>query len=477
MTAKFYSKLYEILATYHYNTERVELMEEVLKYFLTTRDCNLSIPSKAREIYNNKVVSSMKLRAIKKVDSFGDFLKSEWFKQKCVLLHNIPKEFVPEYITMKFRPFSKIFEEKFGLNISSLWLFSFKLSEYLQFKKYMINFKDETYKFKSKEEYADLGFVAVPSTSYVEKWKNIVTLSIPELKRIFSGILSHFELEKVLEMFSMHLKDIHKDDVHINFSLKPLLRIDENTLVVLNAEYLTRALPIKYEKMLKDIKEYREAKGKSFEILAQDTLKMLPFKSLTFNVKYGDSSEVDAILEFENSLWFVEITSHSLSDRALEGDLIAIKKDLKKSIIKCIKQGKRCFEFCSTQPLSYYFAKGKINGVMIIVDGIYPQLNLNTYIDFFTEKIPIYVINWFDLRTLIDQPELSSFEDFLLWRVQQPMPIISFDEKDYWAFYFDHYTRDEEMKKTFKAMQEKNLRIFYISYRFNNKEYLEKLIS
>lgn len=88
---------------------------------------------------------------------------------------------------MKFNPFPESFKNKFGFNIQSLWLFSFKLLEYLNFKKYVTNFKDEVYKFKSKEEYADLGFVAVPPASYIEKWKNVITNSIPKLERVLSG--------------------------------------------------------------------------------------------------------------------------------------------------------------------------------------------------------------------------------------------------------------------------------------------------
>ncbi|MEO0199489.1 MAG: hypothetical protein ABIL91_07950 [candidate division WOR-3 bacterium] len=444
-------------------------MEEVLKHFMVKKDCNLDIPSKAREIFNKRILPLKSSRNDK------NFLKSEWFKQRCVLLHNIPQLFIPEYLIMKFNPFSESFKNKFGFNIQSLWLFSFKLLEYLNFKKYVTNFKDEVYKFKSKEEYADLGFVAVPPALYIEKWKNVITNSISELERVLSGLLSSYELKEVVETFSISWDNLDENKIEINFSLKPLLKINDDTLIVLNPEYLTRALPVKCEQLFKDIKEYRDAKGKTFEATAQATLKMLPFKSLSFNVEYGAGYEADAILEFEKSVWFVEVTSHPPSDKALEGDLNAIKRDLKRSIIKCIKQGKRCFDYSTTQPLSTFFAKRKINGILVIVDGIYPQLNLNNYVSFFKEKMPIYVINWFDLRTLAEQPEIGYFEDFLLWRTQQPMPIISFDEKDYWAFYFDRYIQDERMRETFRIMQEKNINAFYISYRFNNKEYLENL--
>jgi hypothetical protein len=465
---EFYSKLYEILATYRYNTERIELMEDVLKYFLISKDYNLDVPAKAREIFNQKY-SSLKssLREEKN-------LKSEWFKQKCILLYNIPQRYIPEYILKKFHPFSRVFEDKFGLSFDSLLLFSFNLLKYLQFKKDMIRFKDEVYRFKSKTEYVDLGFVATPSSTYIEQWKNVITVNISELKRILSGILSANEVKRTLEFFSIKLEDISNEG-RINLPLEPILKVDEDTLIILNPEYLTRALPMKYEKIFKGIKEYNDAKGISFEALAQNTLKMLPFKSLSFNVEYGANYEVDAILEFDRSIWFVEMTSHPPSDKALEGDFMAIKRDLKKSIMKCIEQGKRCFSHHDKPPLSYFFEKEKINGIMVIVDGVYPQLNLNTYISFFKEDVPIYVINWFDLRTLIDQPEVNCFEDFLLWRIQRPMPIISFDEKDYWAFYFDYFVQNEEAREAFNKMREKQINTFYISYRFNSKEHLENI--
>ncbi|MEM3368496.1 MAG: hypothetical protein QW193_01195 [Nitrososphaerales archaeon] len=469
----FYTKLYEILATRQYNSERTELLEDVLRYFLIKKDLALDIPTKTREIFDEKRNS---LKATQNVQNKEKFLKSEWFKQGCLLLSNIPHRYVPEYITEKFTPFATKFKDKFDLNMDSLWLFSFKTMEYVQFKKYMTGFKDGVYKFKSKDEYADLGFVAIPSDSYVEKWKNIVTLSISELERVLSGFMSTYETRKILALLSMNLENLDKDSEFIKFPLKPILKINEDTLILLTPEYTIRALPLNYERIFKEIKEYRESKGISFEALAQNTLKKLPFRSLTFNVKYGNGYEVDAIVEFQKSIWFVEVTSHPPSDKSLEGNLNSIEKDLKNSIIKCINQGKRCFDYNNELPLLYFFKKAKTKGILVVVDGVYPQLNLNTFISFFEEKLPVYIINWFDLRTLIDEPELQQFEDFLLWRTQQPMPVISFDEKDYWAFYFDRYVQNEKVRTAFEIMQKKQIRNFYISYRFNNKEYLENLV-
>jgi Holliday junction resolvase-like predicted endonuclease len=468
----FLAKLYEILATLQYNSERTELLYDVLKHFLAKKDLTLDIPTKAREIFNEKEES---LKGMQGAQNEEEFLKSEWFKQKCLLLLNIPYQYIPEYVMGKFTPFAKDFEDKFNFDMSSLLKFSLGLMEYLNFKKHMIGFKNEVYKFNSKNEYADLGFVAVPPKTYIEKWKNIITISISELKRILAGLLSTYEIIKVLTILSIDLKNLNENLKSIEFSLKPILKINEDTLILLTPNSIIRSLPLNYEKLFKSIKKYRESKGISFEMLTQTTLKMLPFRSLTFNVKYGNGYEVDAILEFKRSIWFVEITSHPPSNKSLEGNLEWIKRDLKKSIMKCIKQGKRCFNYSNELPLFYFFKNEKIKGIFIIVDGVYPQLNLNTAISFFKEKMPIYIINWFDLRTLISQPELHQFEDFLLWRIQQPMPVISFDEKDYWAFYFDRYTQDKKVRNYFKIMQKKRINTLYISYRFNNKKYLENL--
>lgn len=107
---------------------------------------------------------------------------------------------------------------------------------------------------------------------------------------------------------------------------------------------------------------------------------------------------------------------------------------------------KRRLQYLKEEPLSHFARKGKVAGVLVLVDGVYPQLNMNTALEPFGEKTPVYVINWFDLRCLLDQPEMNKFEEFLLWRVQQPMPVICFDEKDCWAYYFDNYIHDERLR-------------------------------
>jgi len=466
---EFYNKLYEILATLQYNSERREILENVLRIFLVKKDSDIDITAEARKKYAEKE-EQIKIEKIR-----NELIsRSEWFKQEYLLLSNISHEYIPEYVIQKFSPFAKEFEEAYGFDMNTLWKFAFKIWEYVEFKKYMTRFTGEVYKFRSKKEYADLGFIAIPSKTYIEKWKNIANLSISEIERILSGIMSINEVKEVLRILSISLNKLPEDYEMLRFSSTPLLQIDKNTLVLLTPWYLTRALPSIYESLFKKCKSYLESKGKSFEKLSQNTLKALPFEALAFNVYYGNNFETDAIISFKKSHWITEISSHPLSLKSLQGNISAIDRDLRNTIKKCMVQGRRCLEHLNE--ISFCLSKNaKTKGILIIVDGVYPQLNMNTFINFFKEKIPIYVINWFDLRVLIDQPEIENFENFLLWRTQQPMPVVSFDEKDYWAFYFDYYEQDNEMKKSFETMKEKYLGCFYISYRFNKKDYLEKL--
>jgi len=469
---KFLLKLYEILATLEYNSERTEILEEILKKFLITRDTNINIKKESEEIFNE-----IFFKRIDKSKNFDIEIKKGLFKQKSMLLSNIPTEYVLEYLIGKFSPFAKLFEKRYDLNFDSIWLFAFKLTEYLEFKKYFSEFKDEIYRFKSKDEYANPKFVSLPSKDYTQKWRNVVTFSIDEIKRIFP-ICGH-DTDKCIEILSFSIKDIN-DTKEFNFHLKPFLKIDNDTLILLTPYYLIRALPTIYEFLFKRIKKYTTNKGKSFERLVQNTIKQLHFRLLAYNIEYQDGDktrETDAVIRFDNSVWFVEATSHPLSERALNGDWKAIEDDLKKTIKKCITQGENCLNNLDKEPLKTFSENIKVRGIMVVLDGIYPQLNVNTLFTFHNKPYPVYIINWFDLRLLLEQPEIDLFEKFLLWRtVNKPMPVICFDEKDYWAFYFDRYLKDKKIRDGFEIMQKNEDNLFYISYRFNNKDYLKNLV-
>jgi len=55
------------------------------------------------------------------------------------------------------------------------------------------------------------------------------------------------------------------------------------------------------------------------------------------------------------------------------------------------------------------------------------------------------------------------------------MPILCFDEKDYWGFYFDRFKVEKKVVEAFERMKEHQVVCIYISYRFNAKEYLDEI--
>ncbi len=101
-------------------------------------------------------------------------------------------------------------------------------------------------------------------------------------------------------------------------------------------------------------------------------------------------------------------------------------------------------------------------GIIIILEGIYPQLNTTTFFCIAQNKldIPRLIINYFDLKEILNQPNSYLFEEFLIWRTQKNMPIMCNDEMDYWIF-FSKYWHDSEMQKFLKkAIKNHNLIIY-----------------
>jgi len=472
-------KLYEILSALNYNSERGEFLEDVLLKFLVEKNPQLDIVSEVRALGDKKMASIKKSNdAIQKGEySKSEYLKTEWFTQETMLLSNLSQRFVPDYVLRKFTSYADEFKKRYTFDFNLLWLFAFKFSEYIEFKKMSTGFNDEIYMFKDKQEYADLGFVEVPHSIYTEQWKNVITVNKKELQRIFFGVLSSGDLEKVLEILSIGFDNLPNDPKKVHFSLTPFLQTEDD-IILMTPSYLCRSLPLIYELLFKKCKSYLNSKGNTFEKIVQSAFKNTPTQMLCFNVKYGEKNEfeADAVIAFKQSLWIIEASSHLPSMESLKGDLFHVRCDLNKTVKKCLIQGTRAVTKLNTMSLPVPYKDLNCKGIIIVVDGVYPNLNIEPLIEFsLSGNIPTYVINYFDLMTLLDQPECENFEDFLLWRTQKPMPVICFDEKDYWNYYFDRYKVLRDQRDAFKILQEKQSNLYYIGYRFNRKDYLGRM--
>ena len=83
-----------------------------------------------------------------------------------------------------------------------------------------------------------------------------------------------------------------------------------------------------------------------------------------------------------------------------------------------------------------------------------------------------------DLFLLSSQPDAHIFERFLLWRTGYlgKMPIVAYNEREYWAFFNDIFLMYEEIRKVFPKLIENETTIVYISARFNFKKHLAKIL-
>lgn len=466
----YLKSLYTLTAALRYNGEKVDLLESVLSDLLLNPRA-INIEKEAREIAKQippRLTAGQELS-----ESEYKSLRSEWFKLKRLLIRGVSENYVEEYIIGKFLPFSIEFEERYSIRWDALKTFCYKFMEYLEFRKHSAMFRDETYEFESMKDY-DPGSVKTPDNNFIDLWQAVSTIDIRDLKELFQNFLGAHELDKILSVLTIDDEDIKKES-EVNFALKPFVRIDSNTMILLTESYLIKALPLMYEALFKEISAFRDSKGDAFEKLVGFTLRGLPFRTLAFDRTYG-RYQIDAILEFEKTNWFVEVKSHPVTYESLSGNPVAIERDLEKSIEKAIAQGKICFQHLESNSLSYFKRNGKKNRILVVLDGTYPQLNPTTAIRFFNEEIPVYIINWFDLRELVEQKETLYFEEFLRWRITDPMPIVCFDEKDYWGYFFDRHLNVPHFDEIFKKSQEKMYRIFYSSPRFNDKSYLNRLL-
>ena len=463
--------LFEILATLNYNSERTDVLEEVLTKFLK-HPKSMDIAAEARMI---KEKSSSGLPVSHDTDDKNDLVKKLLFSHQGIINRSVPVQHVLEYLYGKYAQFAKEFENKYKVKWEALITVSFFLKAYIGDMMNSHRIIQDIYQYETKEEYGDPGFVKIPGSAYIDTQRRVLTIDKAGLYEGLAQDLTKDEIDYVTELLSYNANKALASDKR-NLFYKPLTRFGSDSFVILVPDYLVKNLPVVYEKLLREIPSYLDLKGKAFEYLCQQTLKLLPFKTLAFNRKYG-RYEVDAILELSRTNLIVEIKSHPPSERALDGELEAIKRDLEKTVRNGINQANRCIENLSSSSLAYFNGNGKRNQIFIIVDGLYPQLNTSNVVRYLNEKVTPYVINWFDLRTLIEQPDFSLFEEFLEWRTINPMPVFCFQETDYWSFYADRYRNSNEVRATFAKMQEMGHKLIYMSPRFNDKRYLSKIAS
>ncbi len=471
----FEQELFTILGYMQYNGTRAMLLEDILKDFLLK-------PSKM------DIQSSVKSKD--ESQRFKKFNKQTLFEKQFHLggTNLYPSQGLYESVK-RYDQFSDILKEDYGFStqgyVQSIRLIIEKMNIHCN----EIDFSPDEYQFKTKEEHTDTSFVSPPSKKYTENWKSVIQLN---KQKIFDNVISTQdfidEFGRVVEILSFTLEEFKKKDGKIHFQLKPILKINEEKFVLLTPHYLARCAPINLDVILRSCKrskEYIDVKGTHFEKMALGVLSKLPHIELETNIPY-QNGELDGLLNTKDTSWFVEISSRPPNIKSLEGDEVEIDIDIERSIEKCKNQALKAISMSNilAEKVKIHAKKG----IIIVVDGIYPNFStLDTYekmaksgLNFWENgnqdsDVPTYIINYYDLETIVMQSDNDFFGEFLEWRTQKKMPVLCMDEKDYWAF-FEHYRKDyADTKGSFKRAQEKMIFLIYNSARFNNKSYLEEI--
>jgi hypothetical protein len=389
-----------------------------------------------------------------------------------IITTGLSPDTIIDYIQERYSPYESIFQERYGIPLSIFIYLIFSLLFFIT-KKPEVKIILPKYQFETKEDYANLKFIAYPSKQYIDAYKKVFTVDIDEFKNSITSAARDF-LENFISLYSFNIDKVNQKE---DFRIKefPLLYIDKKLIFVDPSVYLCY-LHHKIHLLLNGCKNYDSKKGRVFERIALNLLERIPYSKLEDrNISYK-GYELDGLINLRRSTWFVECKSRNINSESLLGDITKILKDVEKAIKDSIQQGERAIDNKNCNELSKYEIK-RINGIIIILEGIFPNIRLPKIIEknLINCNYPVCIFNYFELKKILEQKDSHVFEEFLIWRSQKNMPVYAMDECDYWA-YFNNYRKNKELKKAFRLAQERNITIIYNSARFNNKDYLSKLV-
>jgi hypothetical protein len=301
-------------------------------------------------------------------------------------------------------------------------------------------------------------------------------------------------------------KDLNQKNQEFGFLLKPLIRYEKKAdgktyYIAPFPRILGTTIQVRIENLIQGSVELskadEETKGKLVERIGGEVLTRLPNRNIIRNFKYkiGEHQfETDILLLLEDSIWAVEIKSHPIF-RRIPSEFEKLIPSFVAKAVEGVNQGRRTLDWISKNTDLMYSLNCRKNpnemtkGVIVLLDGLLPTFfTQNEFVDcqihgidllyeYIKEPVRTYLLTILELETLTMQYDSDNFESFLLWRTKYfgKMPIIAFDEKEYWA-YFNNPEHDEETKFLDERIEKGSLVLVnYISSRFTSKDYLKRI--
>lgn len=453
-----------------------------------------------------------------KADELSDTSLDEFegeFLRRILLL--TPEDVTPQdhqlYLLARYAEVEQELEKVGGFSPSSMLSFETLLHDEIMLNRAeALDVLDQIEKPDSFEEHSDPRHIVEPPDEFIDKWAACITFQKQE---VFSEFMSQVvpldqpELidtaySNVQEMFSfLSYPDLDKRDSEYQFLLTPLFPVSDEEFIVPFPQTLLTTAHYRIEEHLTRNEDAQkvdnQTKGKSVEELTFETLSEIPSQNFVKEVHYihdPHERESDGLLIFEDSYWAVEIKSHPLF-RKVPSDIDKVRSRYLDKVESASNQGAKFLEYLENSVSEYellYNMTGEKStediekGTIVVLDGFLPtfysdnertdrQTGFGPIYEFDSRSERLFVVSLYDLYQLTQQPEVGQFEEFLKWRTgyDGDHPIRGFNEREYWAFYFDNYRSDPEIQEGLELAVEKDIVTLYISERFNSKDHLENI--
>ncbi|MGY4883949.1 MAG: hypothetical protein ACP5NZ_00015 [Nanobdellota archaeon] len=477
------NKILEIVAIIKYNGEQRDFIEKALKKFLIDPKENFSLESEIKSIFEDKDILN---KNGDKRELNNLFTTEELFEiQDYILTIDASQEDLLFYLFEKYTPYDSKLKEELGVTITDIIKFSLLLDNIYhidliagdyQFNENIFSSKENAY-FPYNLQFPDENSRKTSEmASFVTKETFTFFLKKGFKEDGLENIIENIDI--LFDLVSFDRTDIIKDN-KLRFQEKPLFRIDNENFILINIVHLLFGLPYRLDSLLNKYSWYTDNKGKNFERVVFKILdeinKNKRIEGEFFkDIEYEDG-QLDGLINFHDISWFVECKGRIPRSNSFKGNILSVNKDIERGIEDAEEQALKAIKESEKENKIGGRDVKTNRGILIIVEGMYPNLNQNPMTQFKRkdENYPRYIISFLTLMEILRQYDTYFLKRFLEWRSDPEMPIYCMSELDYWD-YFTSMQGGLEKKEAYDAAKRKNIKVIFNGKRFNSPKFIKE---
>ncbi len=481
---KIVDKVLEFASLIKYNGEKRDFIEKAIKKFLIDPKDDFSIEDEIKKIFKDS--GFLDKKEVKRTLSNFFTIDEAFEMYDYILTIDAGIEDLLFYLIEKYTRYDHNLKKEIGVTVTDLIKFSTTLENIYNYDLIAGNYNLNPNIFNSMEEayypynlqYPDeKGKEVSRMASFITKDALLIFLKKGLKEMDMENIVKNIDF--LLGTLSFSREDIIKDP-KIRFQEKPLFRIDKENYILINEVHLFFGLPYRLDSLLNNYSWYTDKKGKNFERVAFKVLGEINGNKriggeFFSKVNYG-SYESDGLINFKDTSWFVELKGRIPRSDSFKGDLKSVSKDIEKGVEEAEVQALRAIKEAEKKGKLGVREVRQNKGILIITEGMYPNLNQNTVMDFKRkdENYPRYIISFLTLMEILRQHDIYYLKQFLEWRSDPEMPIYCFSELDYWD-YFTSMQSGLDKKEGYELSKKNHNKIIFNGKRFNAPKFIKNL--